>query len=69
MTGGQLSDGLKTLGWLGTQTMFGGIEQNEQLLLERKPEAHSVDYAHLVFSVSHHRVLLIRKRCYDLSTS
>ena len=48
MTGGQLSDGLKALDWLGTQTMFGGIEQNEQLLLERQPEAHSVDYAHLV---------------------
>ena len=33
--GGQLGDGLKSLDWLGTQTMFGGIEQNEQLLLER----------------------------------
>jgi len=33
--GGQLGDGLKALDWLGTQTMFGGIQQNEQLLLER----------------------------------
>jgi len=33
--GGQLGDGLKSLDWLGTQTMFGGIQQNEQLLLER----------------------------------
>ena len=33
--GGQLGDGLKALDWLGTQTMFGGIQQNEQLLLDR----------------------------------
>ncbi|KAI9462542.1 hypothetical protein F5148DRAFT_1150473 [Russula earlei] len=33
--GGQLGDGLKALDWLGTQTMFGGVRQNEQLLLER----------------------------------
>lgn len=33
--GGQLGDGLKALDWLGTQTMFGGIQQNEQYLLER----------------------------------
>jgi hypothetical protein len=33
--GGQLGDGLKALDWLGPQTMFGGIQQNEQLLLER----------------------------------
>ena len=33
--GGQLGDGLKALDWLGMQTMFGGIQQNEQLLLER----------------------------------
>ena len=33
--GGQLGDGLKALDWLGTQTMFGGIQQNEPLLLER----------------------------------
>lgn len=33
--GGQLGDGLKALDWLGTQTMFGGIQQNEQFLLER----------------------------------
>jgi len=33
--GGQLGDGLKALDWLGTQTMFGGIQQSEQFLLER----------------------------------
>lgn len=33
--GGQLGDGLKALDWLGTQTMFGGIQQNEQFLLEK----------------------------------
>ena len=33
--GGQLGDGLKALDWLGTQTMFGGIQQDEQYLLER----------------------------------
>jgi hypothetical protein len=33
--GGQLGDGLKALDWLGTQTMFGGLQLNEQLLLER----------------------------------
>ena len=30
-----LGDGLKALDWLGTQTMFGGLQLNEQLLLER----------------------------------
>ena len=49
VTGGQLSDGLKALDWLGTQTVFGGIDQNEQLLLEWQLETPSVDYAHLVF--------------------
>ena len=33
--GGLLGDGLKALDWLGTQTMFGGLKLNEQLLLER----------------------------------
>jgi hypothetical protein len=33
--GGLLGDGLKALDWLGTQTMFGGLQLNEQLLLER----------------------------------
>ena len=33
--GGQLGDGLKALDWLGTQVMFGGLQLNEQLLLER----------------------------------
>jgi hypothetical protein len=33
--GGQLGDGLKALDWLGMQTMFGGVQLNEQLLLER----------------------------------
>jgi hypothetical protein len=33
--GGQLGDGLKVLDWLGPQTMFGGLQLNEQLLLER----------------------------------
>jgi hypothetical protein len=33
--GGRLGDGLKVLDWLGTQIMFGGIQNNEQLLVER----------------------------------
>jgi len=33
--GGQLGDGLKALDWLGTNTLFGGVQLNEQLLLER----------------------------------
>lgn len=33
--GGQLGDGLKALDWLGAQTMFGGLQLNEGLLLER----------------------------------
>jgi hypothetical protein len=33
--GGQLGDGLKAHDWLGMQTMFGGEQLNEQLLLER----------------------------------
>lgn len=33
--GGQLGDGLKALDWLSTQTMFGGVQQNEQLVQER----------------------------------
>ncbi|KAI0255304.1 hypothetical protein BJV78DRAFT_1179039 [Lactifluus subvellereus] len=33
--GGQLGDGLKALDWLGTQTMYGGIQQNEQFVLDR----------------------------------
>jgi hypothetical protein len=33
--GGQLGDGLKALDWLGTQTMYGGIQVNEQYVLER----------------------------------
>jgi len=33
--GGQLGDGLKALDWLGTQTMFGGIQQDEQYMLDR----------------------------------
>jgi len=33
--GGQLGDGLKALDWLGMQVMFGGLQLNEQLLLER----------------------------------
>ena len=35
MPGGQLGDGLKVLDWLGAQTMFGGLQLNEQLLIER----------------------------------
>jgi len=33
--GGRLGDGLKVLDWLGTQIMFGGIQNNEHLLVER----------------------------------
>jgi hypothetical protein len=33
--GGQLGDGLKVLDWLGTQTMLGGLQLNDQLLVER----------------------------------
>ena len=33
--GGLLGDGIRLLDWLGTQTMFGGLQVNEQLLLER----------------------------------
>ena len=50
--------GSRALDWLATQVVFGEIQQNEHLLLERQPEAPSVDHAHLVISVSH--MLLIR---------
>lgn len=33
--GGQLGDGLKALDWLGPQTMFGGMQLNEALVLDR----------------------------------
>jgi hypothetical protein len=33
--GGQLGDGLKALDWLGNETMYGGIQLNEQYVLDR----------------------------------
>ncbi|KAH9170820.1 hypothetical protein EDB89DRAFT_1907499 [Lactarius sanguifluus] len=33
--GGQLGDGLKALDWLGPQTMFGGMQMNDALVLDR----------------------------------
>ncbi|KAI0062069.1 hypothetical protein BV25DRAFT_1804565 [Artomyces pyxidatus] len=33
--GGQLGDGLKRLDWLGTQTMWGGLERNDSFIMER----------------------------------
>jgi hypothetical protein len=33
--GGQLGDGLKALDWLGIQTMYGGIQVNEQFVQDR----------------------------------